>query len=131
MRHKGNISEVKRERDKLVMRLFREIKRSCTCETVGEICRKIAHMKMDRYYISEERGSELYYKHKKTGWMPDCNGYAASLQKSFVMQCLELERKGGMTCVRHIARAAVYMPAPCLGLSPNRIRRILREGGMK
>lgn len=131
MRHKGSISEVKKERDKAVKRLFQEIKRSCTCATVGEICAKIAEMKMDRYYISEERGAELYYSYKKTGRVSEGFPHAHRLHKSFIAECIRLEKERGTACVMHIAREAVYLPAPCIGLSPNRIHRILKEGGLK
>lgn len=130
MRHKGNISEVKKDRDKHIKRLFQEIKRSRTCATIGEICRKIANTHMDRFYISEERGSEIYYQYVRNGKISANSPYAYRMHECFVEACEAVKKKKGIACIRHIAREAVDYPARCLGLSPNRIQKILKEGGL-
>ena len=130
MRHKGNISEVKQDRDKHIKRLFAEIKRSRTCATIGEICRKIAHTHMDRFYISEERGSEIYYQYVRSGKISANSPYAYRMHECFVEACERVRKEKKLSCIRHIAREAVDLPARSLGLSPNRIQKILKEGGL-
>jgi len=130
MRHKGNISEVNVYRNKIVKKLFREIKRSGTCSTVGEICKRIAGMQMERHYISEERAGEVYCRYLRTGKVDSCSEYTYRLYTSLIDACERIKQEKGSMCVRHIVREAVEHPAHCIGISPNRIQRILREGGL-
>lgn len=130
MRHKGNISEVNVYRNKTIKRLFREIKRTGTCTTIGEICGKIAGMKMERHYISEERASEIYCRYLRTGRVNSCSEYTHRLYTGLVEVCERIRKEKGLECVRYIVREAVEQPAHCIGISPNRIQRILKEGGL-
>lgn len=130
MRHKGNISEINIYRNRTIKRLFREIKRSGRCGTVGEICRMIAEMSQERHYISEERAGEVYYRYLKTGEVHSCSHYTRRLYSSLVEACEHIRQEKGMECVRYIVREAIERPAQCLGISPNRIHRVLREGGL-
>lgn len=126
MRHKGNISEDKLERDAKIRQLFIQIKREQTCATIGEICQRIANMSMERFYLSEERARRMYMEWKKTGVVSKQGRYAREMRLEFVTLCLNLE-KGGTTCVSNIVRTVLELPARHMGLSPNRIQRILKE----
>lgn len=130
MRHKGNISEVNIYRNRKINSLFREIRRTGTCSTVGEICRKIADMNQERHYISEERAGEVYYRYLKTGEIQGCSHYTRLLYSSLIEACEHIRTGKGMVCVRYIVREAIERPAHCIGISPNRIHRVLREGGL-
>lgn len=130
MRHKGNISEVNIYRNRKIKHLFREIKRTGTCSTVGEICRRIAEMGQERHYISEERAGEVYHRYLRTGKVQSCSHYTHRLYSSLVEACERIRREKDLECVRYIVREAIEHPAHCIGISPNRIQRVLREGGL-
>lgn len=130
MRHKGNISEINIYRNRKISSLFREIKRTGNCSTIDEICNKIADMNQERHYISEERAREVYHQYLKAGKVQSCSSYTRRLYASLVSACENIRKEKGTGCLRHIVREAIELPALCIGISPNRIHRILREGGL-
>lgn len=129
MKHKGNKGEICIYRERKIKELFHQIKRSGVCSTIGEICIKISQMKMDRYYISEDRARDIYYRYRTHGIIQPCSKYAYGLRMDLVHECERIRTERGYTSYSMIVREAIERPARCIGLSPNRIQRILKEGG--
>ena len=130
MKHKNNKGEACVYRARKIYSLFQEIKRSGTCSTIGEICTVISQTRMDRYYISEERARDIYHRYRRHGFIEPCSRYAYALRLDLVHECERIRTESGLTSYSAIVREAIERPARSIGLSPNRIQRILKEGGL-
>ena len=130
MKHKGSKGETCLYRERTIRSLFLQLKRSGAYHTIEEICKEISTMKMDRYYVSEDRARDIYLRYRRTGDIEPCSKYAYTLRLGLVHECERILKERGMSCISHIVREAIERPAQSIGLSPNRIARILREGGM-
>jgi hypothetical protein len=130
MKHKGNKGENSLYRERKIKELFTKLKRTGKYGTIGEICREISCMEMDRYYISEERACEIYYRYRRNGTIESCSKYAYTLRLDLVHLCEKIRKEKGIESMRHVVREALEYPAQCIGISPSRIQRILEEGGM-
>lgn len=117
-------------RERKIKELFLALKRSGKYGTIGEICKTISGMAMDRYYISEERARDIYVRYLRNGVIDSCSRYAYSLRLNLVHECDRIRREGSGMSINHVVRAAIERPAKNIGLSPSRIQRILKEGGM-
>lgn len=131
MKHKGNKGETCVYRARKIFSLFQEMKRSGIYSTIGEICVAISRTKMDRYYISEERARDIYHHYRRYGVIHPCSKYAYALRLDLVHECERIRKE---LCedasYSVIVREAIERPARSIGLSPNRIQRILKEGGL-
>lgn len=130
MKHKNNKGEACIYRARKIFSLFQEIKRSRTFSTIGEICVAISQTKVERYYISEERARDIYHHYRKHGIIHPCSKYAYALRLDLVHECERIRQEKSMDNYSAIVREALEKPARSIGLSPNRIQRILKEGGM-
>lgn len=130
MKHKGSKGENSLYRERKIKELFTKLKRTGLYATIGEICREISTMKMDRYYISEERACEIYYRYRRSGKIESCSKYAYTLRLDLVHLCERIRKEKNLECMRHVVREALEHPARSIGISPSRIQRILEEGGM-
>lgn len=130
MKHKGNKGEACVYRARKIFSLFQEIKRSGTCSTIGEICIAISQARMERYYISEERARDIYHQYRQHGVIQPCSKYAYALRQDLVHECERIRKERGEMNYSVIVREAIEQPARSIGLSPNRIQRILKEGGL-
>lgn len=130
MKHKGSKGDNCQYRERKIKELFTKLKRTGQYGTIGEICREISTMEVDRYYISEERACEIYYRYRRSGQIESCSKYAYTLRLDFVHLCERIRKEKNIECMRHVVREALEHPAQCIGISPSRIQRILEEGGM-
>lgn len=130
MKHKGNRGEICMYRERKIKELFLSLKRTGKYSTIGEICKTLAGMPMDRYYISEERARDIYVRYLRSGVIDSCSRYAYALRLALVHECDRIRRKGEAISINRIVLAAVECPAKSIGLSPSRIQRILKEGGL-
>lgn len=117
-------------RERVIKDLFLQLKRTGKYSTIGEICRKISTMDMDRYYVSEDRARDIYLRYRRTGKIAPCSKYAYVLRLGLVHECERIRKEKILNCISHIVREAIEQPACSIGLSPSRIQRILKEGGM-
>ena len=129
MRHKGNYSEIKRIRNKVLIGMFKAVKRTCQYNTISEICEALSSQSVDRYYFSEERGYEIYSTYKKKGTIPNGSRWRKKMYVGFIIKCEHLEKQG--MNLRDAVWQALTMPAECIGLSPCRIQDILCEEGIR
>ena len=117
-------------RERKIKELFLKLKRTGNYSTIGEICKTLAGLPMDRYYISEERARDIYVRYLRSGTIDSCSRYAYTLRLALVHECDRIRREGELTSINRIVRKAVESPAKSIGLSPSRIQRILKEGGL-
>lgn len=130
MKHKGNRGETCFYRERKIRELFLQLKRTGNYPTIGEICKTIAGLPMERYYISEERARDIYVRYLRNKLIDSCSRYAYSLRLDLVHECERIRREGKVTSINRIVRQAIECPAKSIGLSPSRIQRILKEGGL-
>lgn len=130
MKHKGNRGEMCVYRERKIREVFLKLKRSGVHSTIGEICKALAGMPMDRYYISEERARDIYVRYLRSGIIDSCSRYAYSLRLALVHECDRIRHEEGAASINFVVRKAIEQPAQSIGLSPSRIQRILKEGGL-
>lgn len=117
-------------RERKIKELFLTLKRTGNYATIGEICKELSGIPMERYYISEERARDIYVRYLRSGVIDSCSRYAYSLRLSLVHECERIRQNGEATSINSIVRKAIETPAKSIGLSPSRIQRILKEGGL-
>lgn len=129
MRHKGSVSQVNIERDKIALLLYRKAKHIAEWPTkTMRLCEIAATMPVKGYYISEEFATRyvcqrLYHKRVRTFTNPYKQQLYESLYEK-VMQLKDTKRYSGAslpTCVI----AALASDAPCIGLTPRNIYMLL------
>jgi hypothetical protein len=126
MRHKGTVSETKLSRNKLLVRMFREVLGASPRPlTTPEICEEIARRPVERYYLSEERGYSIYSKWLNHRELPQGSPWGMQMYLGYIREC-DLLVLAGMK-PWEAARKAVYNRACCIGLSPDRIYRIVLD----
>lgn len=130
MKHKGNRGEMCIYRERKIRELFLMLKRTGNYSTIGEICKTLSCLPMERYYISEERARDIYVRFLRSKVIDSCSRYAYSLRLDMVHECERIRREGKAISINQIVRQALETPAKSIGLSPSRIQRILKEGGL-
>ena len=131
MKHKGCDSETLKERNEMVVDMFKELKRTCRYRSMLEICKVIALHPVERHYISEEMAANIWRVWKKRRTLPaNTRGYKKLLYDSFIKEC-EKARSKGISQQGEMIRHALVNPAACMGISPTRIFVLLKRKGMK
>jgi len=129
MRHKGSISQVNIERDKLVPVLFRKAKGMVqwpTCMTA--ICQLVASMPVPEFFISSDTAivyvRRRYYNNVCQQYR---NKYKQLLFDALYDRFLELMNSSRMKkkSIPGIVLTALSSPAPCCGLSPLQVYSIM------
>lgn len=129
MRHKGNISEIQIERNRSIQDIYTSIKRTMRHSTVYGICREVANTEVERHYISEERAYVIYMEWIIYGTVTADSHWKLLLYINFIFLCDSIPRNN--RTIKDIVREALSYRAPCMGISPNRIMRIVSEGGLR
>jgi hypothetical protein len=106
--------------------MFREVLRESALPiTTLEICELMARRPVGRYYLSEERGYSIYAKWVNHCTLPQGSPWAMRMYVGYIEECDRLVAAGMRPW--EAARRAVYHEAKCVGVSPDRIYRILLE----
>ena len=128
MRHVNSISQVNKERDNEIIRLYNEAKKIVgTPATIERICRLAANMSASRFYISEEwalrfiqdkmNGRPRKFRNKRKRTLYN------ALYDTF--RHLSRKRENAGHSMSHIVDLALEQPAPFIGLSPETLQRYL------
>lgn len=111
--------------------LYLLMRKSGQYNSLVDISRAIEISPMPIHYISYLMGSRVYSRYFIEGRKVEYRFiYKNILYNSFLSRCREL-RQQGLTDANTIISKALLSPAPCIGLSESRIRRILRSKGAK
>lgn len=128
-RHKGSISQVNVERDRMAAVLYKEAKRVASWPTnTMRLCEIAAGMPTTEFYISEEFAVRYVRKRIYAGVVQSfTNKYKQKLYEALFDRVLELRKqdKYREASLPVIVQAAIMTPAPCLGLTPRNIYMIL------
>jgi hypothetical protein len=125
VRHKGSISEVQVERNRLLLKMFNDIKKECRHASAYDICQEISLMPAPRYYMSEERGYVVYLQWIMYGDIEVVSPHKKLLYLDFVRRCDEHPRNGlGM---KDIVFEVLQQPAIILGVSTKHIMKIIHN----
>ena len=128
MRHKGSISQVNIERDRMVPHLFRKAKSLVAWPTkMSVICELVAAMPVPEYFISSDTAIDYIrrrYGGKEVRMFQ--SQYKQLLYDALYDRFLELmEIYRGKRSIPYIVQLALASPAPCPGLSPWQIYAIM------
>lgn len=117
-------------RDEAIQRLYVTMRRTGDYACLSDICEHIAEMPMPLHYISYRMARQAFNNHFHRGrqatrmWPQKRRMY-----DSFIQRCRELATPGRDE--REVIMEALLSPAPCVGLSPSMIRRILVRHGAR
>lgn len=125
MRHKGSISEVQVERNRLLLQMFNDIKKECRHTSALGICQEISLMPAPRFYMSEERGYVVYLQWIMYGDIEVVSPHKKLLYLDFVRRCDEYPRDGRN--MKDIVFDVLQQPAIILGISTKSIMKILNK----
>lgn len=119
-------SEALNERNEYILDEFMELKKSCRYPSMYAICKVLSVMPADHHYISVAIASRIWCYWRRTGHLRfNCHFYKKKLYQSFINECEKLQDSGLSN--RKIIQTALDLPAPCLGISPHHIFRILKK----
>lgn len=128
-RHKGSISQINVERDRMAAVLYREAKRIASWPTsTMRLCEIAANMPTKEFYISEEFAVRYVRKRIYAGVAQSfTNKFKQKLYEALFDRVVELRKreKYREASLPAVVQAAIMTPAPCLGLTPRNIYMIL------
>lgn len=108
------------------MKMYREVLAASKGPvTISEICEVIARRPVDRYYISEERGYNIYSDWVKKRRLPQGGYWPMQMYIGYISECNRLVNSGLRPW--EATKQAIEKGACCIGLSPMRIYDILLE----
>lgn len=125
MRHKGSISHINLERDKVVPILYRKAKTMVEwpADTM-KICKKAATLPVSEFYISLDAAVEYvrkrYYYSRKKRFRSE---YKQQLYEALYDRFLEIVEKDENInrSLPELVSMAISSPAPCSGLTPYKL----------
>ena len=129
MRHKGSVSQINLDREKIIPALYRKAKAVASWPTnVMKLCEIAAGLPVTKFYISFDSAlyyvrSRFYYKKNKKFTDP----FRQKLYDAFYDRFLELKESPAHKekKIPDVVLLALLSPAPTCGLSPLRIYYIL------
>lgn len=128
MRHKGSVSQVNIERDRLVPALFRKAKGLVQWPTrMMAICEYVALMPAPEFFISSDT-AVVYIRRRycQNIQKPFQSRYKQMLYDALYERFVELMETPGMKLsIPAAVLRALESPAPCCGLSPWQIYSIM------
>jgi hypothetical protein len=120
------VSETKLARNKMLVGLFREVLATASGPmNTQDICREIARRRVDRYYLSEERGYQIYTEWISRYALPGGSEWSMRMYVGYIAECDRLVKAG--LNPRQAAREAIYKEACCVGLAPISIYDIIND----
>ena len=130
MKHKGSISQLYQTRDRqIIPELFRSAKGLAEYPTtVSRLCHIAATLPVDRYYITDDAALEYVRKRNFYGIRKRySNEYKQKLFDSLYQEVVGMMRQPHYkdTELTHIVIDALMRPAPCVGIAPIGIFKIL------
>lgn len=132
MKHKGSISEVLTDRNRVIKDMYRELKRTCDFSSIYSICEAISVMPAERHYISEAMAAIIWSKWKKTHSLPENTSvYKKKVYMSLIEQCEIMRKEKPDASNKNIICESLELPAPCLGISPHQVFIIIKQKGLK
>ena len=129
VRRKGNTSDEARNRDKEIISLFKDMRRSMQYSGLYQICKAISTCSVSRHYLSYETAKVILKRYNSSGVYPEGEGYRRRLYRSFIKNCERIRRIKPYISADDMIWDALYSKADCCGISPNRIYRVLKKGG--
>ena len=128
MRHKGSISQVNIERDRMVPVLFRKAKSLVAWPTkMSVICELVANMPVTEFFISSD--TAIVYVRNRYGGKevrPFQSQYKQLLYDTLYDRFLELmEKNRKRKSIPYVVQLALASSAPCLGISPYQVYQIM------
>jgi hypothetical protein len=127
MKNHGDYSYVYEMRDREILHLYKLLRRTCEFPSLLALSKKISEMPASRFYMSEERALVVLKDYSRIGACKGVSRYKLRLYNAFLE---EYRRHRGESISQRIRRT-LYRPAPCLGISPQRILSILTKMGAK
>lgn len=134
MKHVNSISQINIDRDREIIRFYQQAKRMVEWPTTtAKICDYISRMPTDCYYLSFD-AAYSYVRKRLNGVIPKfgtCFQRRKALFEAFFLEYQEMagyyRQIGEKRSVYNIVEMALERPAPNLGLSSNRIQRIISD----
>ena len=131
MRHKGSVSQVNIERNRIIPYLYRKAKTLASWPTdTKSLCRIAASLPVPQFYISDEAAvyyirNRLYHgKEKKFSNIYKQKLYRALYDK--FLELMESEHYSNLS-ISELARKALTYPAPCSGLTPTTLYTVILD----
>lgn len=126
---KGCTSDARYYRNQYLYREYIKLRNTGEFASIDSISRHMAkHLTMPHHFLSEQAGRYLYlnkYRYDKI----IAGKYRKPLVVSFLTICAKIKKANpGMANITVVKIASDY-PAPCCGLSPSQINRILISFG--
>ncbi len=128
MKHKSSISQAYIRRDSIVLpELFTQAKATAAFPiSLLELCKKMAEMPVDCFYISEDAAINYIRKRRYNKVIPHfVNKYKQRLFEALwriVEEMMQSERYHNME-LKYITTIALTRPAPCIGMTPEVIQQ--------
>jgi hypothetical protein len=129
MRHKNSISQINKERDKELKRLFSQAKDIAGFPvTIDRICDIMSVLPSQKFYISDYWALR-YIKDRKLGKIkkfknPNKKTLYCALYSTYTYLAKQIENQGKST--EELVFIALEQPAPIIGLSSSFIKNYLR-----
>lgn len=129
MRHKGSISQVNLERDKIIPVLFRQAKNTASWPTnTMRLCEVVASMPVPVFFIAPE--TAIYYARQRyfyNKYKTFKSKFKQTLYDAFYNNFVELmgAPDAKNQSIPMIVTKALRLSAPCTGLNPWQIYKVM------
>lgn len=130
MKQKGSISDMCEYRDKVIVQMYWSVRKQlfkAGAVSNMHICHIIARMPVKRYFISYDAARAVLYKKERK----DFFSYRYVLLCCFRKKYNEYKKRFPLVGKSELLTKVLETPAPCIGVSPSRIRAILIKQGIK
>ena len=128
-RKKGSISEINIYRNRFLYVEYERLRATGNYRNIESIAAAISRSScMPHHYLSDQAGKMAYFNFFKHGVIV-AGRYKRPLIESFIKCCQNIRSITGINVSVTIVELANEMPAPCCGLSPFQVVRILRAMG--
>lgn len=125
MKHKGSKFEYEEERDKDLMRAYREQLSLCDSIILSDIFRKVVLMPSSRFWVSEERASIVVASMMKGDKLERMRPTTREMYKEIYKRVRKQKEEHADKSLSEIVFCVIRQPAPQFYLTPDSARVIV------
>lgn len=125
MKHKGCKFEYGTERDKELLRAYREQIGKCSVIVPSEICKAVVEMPAKRFWVSDERAAIVIARMFKGDRLTDMRNNTREMYYEIFRRVKELKKKRPAMTIIGAVSYVVSRPAPKFYLTPGSAGMIL------
>lgn len=127
MKHKGCVFEYEEERNKDLMRAYREQLEACDTIVLSEVLKKVVNMPSCRFWVSEERVAIVVARMMKGDKLQSMRQNTREMFFEIYQRVMEYRQKHPKMPLTEIAFHVVRQQAPKFYLTPSSAQKIINS----